>query len=346
MKQMDGLRILLLGNIGQVGFELQRSLSTLGDVIAVDRPAVELSEPDSIRQVVRANTPQVIINAAAYTAVDKAEEEPELARKINAIAPGIMAEEAKRLGALFITYSTDYVFDGGKAGPYTELDQPNPLSVYGRTKTEGDAAVQAVGGSFLIFRTSWVFGARGKNFFLTMLKLLQERESLQIVNDQVGAPTWSRSIAEATAQIIAQQVDSTRNPARPAFADKFAVLAGIYNLTCRDKTSWYGFTEWIAQRLAATGKTQLAKLRPISSEEYPLPAKRPINSALDNQKLLATFGISLPRWKEAAGLVFDSDKLGTFSGHEREAEKYPRAIRCAKPPPPSGSGPISSSKLR
>ena len=230
---------------------------------------------------------------------------PELARKINAIAPGIMAEEAKRLGAVFMTYSTDYVFDGSKQGPYTELDKPNPLSIYGRTKAEGDAAVQTVGGSYFIFRTSWVFGARGKNFFLTMLKLLQQRESLQIVDDQVGAPTWSRSIAEATAQIIAQKVDSTRSPSRPAFAEKFADIAGIYNMTCRDKTSWYGFTEWIAERLAASGKTQLAKLRPISSKEYPLPAKRPINSSLDNHKLLATFGIQLPTWKQAAGLVFE-----------------------------------------
>jgi dTDP-4-dehydrorhamnose reductase len=305
MTRMDGLRILLVGYIGQVGFELQRSLSTLGNVVAIDRPAVELSEPDSVRQVVRASKPQVIINAAAYTAVDKAEEEPELARKINAIAPGIMAEEAKRLGAVFMTYSTDYVFDGSKLGPYTELDKPNPLSVYGRTKAEGDAAVQAVGGSYFIFRTSWVFGARGKNFFLTMLKLLLERESLQIVDDQVGAPTWSRSIAEATAQIIAQKVDSAGSPARAAFAEKFADLAGIYNMTCRDKTTWYGFTEWIAQRLAATGKTQLARLRPISSDEYPLPAKRPINSGLDNEKLLTTFGILLPEWTQAAGLVFE-----------------------------------------
>ena len=197
---------LLVGKNGQVGWELRRTLSSLGEVVSVDPPEIELSSADSIREIIRDHAPQVIINAAAYTAVDKAEDEPELAMQINAAAPAIMAEEAKRLGALFVTYSTDYVFDGTKPGAYTEDDKPNPLSAYGRTKLAGDNAVRAVGGAYLIFRTSWVYGARGKNFLLTMTKLAAEREEIKVVNDQIGAPTWSRSLAETTAQIIAQRM--------------------------------------------------------------------------------------------------------------------------------------------
>ena len=192
------MRCLLIGNKGQVGWELQRTLSTLGEVTAVDRPEIELSSADSIRSTIRECSPQVIVNAAAYTAVDKAEDEPELAMQINATAPAIMAEEAKRTGALFVTYSTDYVFDGTKPSAYTENDQPNPLSVYGQTKLAGDNAIRDAGGAYLIFRTSWVYGARGKNFLLTMMKLAVEREELKVVDDQIGAPTWSRSLAEAT----------------------------------------------------------------------------------------------------------------------------------------------------
>ena len=197
---------LLVGKNGQVGWELRRTLSSLGEVVSVDRPEIELSSADSIREIIRDHAPQVIINAAAYTAVDKAEDEPELAMQINATAPAIMAEEAKRLGALFVTYSTDYVFDGTKPGAYTEDDKPNPLSAYGRTKLAGDNAVRDVGGAYLIFRTSWVYGARGKNFLLTMTKLAAEREEIKVVDDQIGAPTWSRSLAEVTAQIVAQRM--------------------------------------------------------------------------------------------------------------------------------------------
>lgn len=310
---MNSPRILLVGYVGQVGWELQRTLATLATVVAIDRPNIELSDPDSIRRVVRANEPQIIINAAAYTAVDKAEEEPDLARQINAVAPAVMAEEAKRLNAAFITYSTDYVFDGRKSGSYTELDNPCPLSEYGRTKAEGDNSVQSMGGSYLIFRTSWVYGSRGKNFLLTMVKLLQERESLRIVGDQIGAPTWSRSLAEATSQVIAQRISQVPRSSQRNYLDAFSDVKGIYNMTSRGSTSWYGFAETISQELASRGKTRLAHLNKIRSEDYLTPARRPLNSVLDNQKLFATFGIRLPEWKHAAGLVMEDVIGSSFS---------------------------------
>lgn len=297
---MSRARILLIGNRGQVGWELQRTLSTLGQVVALDRPQIELSNPDSIRAVVRENSPTFIINAAAYTAVDQAEDEPELATQINSVAPAIMAEEAKRSGAVFITYSTDYVYDGTKPGPYIETDKPNPLSVYGCTKLEGDQAVQAIDGAHFIFRTSWVYGARGKNFLLTMIKLGRERKSLKVVNDQIGAPTWSRLIAEATAQVISHCADGTGSPAQ-----QLADLRGAYNLTCGGNTSWHGFTDWILKSLAAKGDVGLAELDPISAAEYPTRARRPANSVLNCDKLEATFGIRLPEWDQAAALVMD-----------------------------------------
>lgn len=302
---MNSIHILLVGNVGQIGWELQRCLPTLGKLTAVDRPTIELSNEDSIRQIVRQHSPDLIINASAYTAVDKAEEEPDLARAVNATAPAVLAEEAKRLGAAFITYSTDYVFDGSKSGAYTETDQPHPLSVYGKTKLEGDLAVQAAGGSHIIFRTSWVYGARGKNFLLTMLKLLREREVLKIVDDQIGAPTWSRSIAEATAQIIAQQLRVSISRPGTSLGDRFVDVSGVYNMTAGQKTSWFGFTQWMAHYLSSVGKNGLARLVPIGSEEYPTPAKRPRNSILDNSKLRERFGVQLPDWDEAATQVMD-----------------------------------------
>ena len=302
---MNNFRILLVGYIGQVGWELRRTLSTLGNVTAVDRPQIELSDPDSIRSIIRANNPHLIINASAYTAVDKAEEEPEIARQINAIAPAIMAEEAKRLHAALITYSTDYVFDGSKPIAWTELDTPNPLSVYGKTKAEGDAAVAAVAGSHLIFRTSWVYGGRGKNFLLTMIKLLRERESLNVVDDQRGAPTWSRSLAEACAQVVAQRLSAGRERNYSTCAEEFLDVTGIYNCTSNGHTTWYGFTDSIRQHLASASKDTLARISPIASEKYPTPAKRPLNSVLDNRKLHETFGISLPAWSHALDLVME-----------------------------------------
>ena len=197
-------KILLTGKNGQVGWELERSLQPLGQVIAFDRSGLDLASPDSIRAVIREVKPELIVNPAAYTAVDKAESEPDLAMAVNGVAPGIIAEEAKRLGAALIHYSTDYVFDGTKAEPYTEDDVPKPINVYGKTKLAGEQAVQAIGVPHLIFRTSWVYGMRGKNFLLTILRMAKEKDELRIVDDQFGAPTWSRMIAETTAQVLAQ----------------------------------------------------------------------------------------------------------------------------------------------
>ena len=295
--------ILLIGNNGQVGWELQRTLATLGNVMVADqvntRLALNLADPDSIRSVVREVAPDLIVNAAAYTAVDKAEEEPELAMTVNGTAPGILAEEAKQGGAALIHYSTDYVFDGSADSPYSEKDQPNPINVYGRTKLAGDQAIEGVGGSYLILRTSWVYGARGQNFFLTMLRLAKERESLKIVDDQIGSPTWCRMIAECTAQILASA------PVLDGNLDIKAHLAdhaGVYNLTSSGSTSWYGFARAILDMTATGKQRKLHELLPIPTSEYPVPAPRPIYSVLSGDKLRDTFGLVMPEWQEALEL--------------------------------------------
>ncbi|BCB28732.1 NAD(P)-dependent oxidoreductase [Sulfurimicrobium lacus] len=283
------MKILLTGKNGQVGWELQRALGPLGQVVAVDRQVLDLGNPDSIRAVIREVRPDLIVNPAAYTAVDKAESEPELAMAVNGIAPGIMAEEAKKLGAAMIHYSTDYVFDGRKTSPYTEEDIPSPLNVYGKTKLAGEQAVQAAGIPHLILRTSWVYGARGKNFLLTILRLAKEREELKIVADQIGAPTWSRMIAEATAQILAQSVSPlTPHP---------SLLTGVYNLTAAGRTSWCGFTQAIVENAQAG-----TRVMPIPTSDYPLPAPRPLFSLLASDKLARTFGVALPLWDESLKL--------------------------------------------
>lgn len=229
------MRILLTGNTGQVGWELERTLMPLGEVVAVGRKAsptqLDLANLASIRPVIQTVQPDLIVNAAAYTAVDQAETEPDLALRVNGTAPGVIAEEAKRLGIPLIHYSTDYVFDGQKQSPYIETDTPDPVNIYGHTKLAGEVAIQQVGGGFLIFRTSWVYGLRGKNFLMTMLKLAREREELRIVDDQIGAPTWSRAIAETTAQIVAQGVQDIRE-----FCDQYR---GLYHLSAGGQTSWY-----------------------------------------------------------------------------------------------------------
>lgn len=279
--------ILLSGKNGQVGWELQTALSRLGPVIALDRGGMDLANPDSIRRAIRDAEPQIIVNAAAYTAVDKAETEPDLAMQVNGIAPGVMAQEAKRLRAVLVHYSTDYIFDGTKKQPYVEDDPPNPLSQYGRSKLAGEQAIASSGATHLIFRTSWVYAARAHNFLRTILRLARERNELRIVNDQVGAPTWARFIAEATAQVL-RQVGDGHKP--------IADHAGIYNLTGTGAVSWYGF----ASAVFAEAKAQLGvtppKLIPITTAEYPLPARRPANSRLDNSRLVATFGLTPPPW--------------------------------------------------
>lgn len=284
-------KILVIGKNGQIGWELERSLCVLGDVVAVDRQSIDLANADSILTSVRKVQPDVIVNAAAYTAVDKAESEPELAMTINGNAPGILAEEAKRLGALLIHYSTDYVFDGTKRTPYTEDDAPNPINVYGKTKLAGERAVQAVGGNYMILRTSWVYGLRGNNFLLTILRLLREKAELRIVDDQIGSPTWCRTISDATAHIVAFAL---RNPGQ--------LEAGLCHLTAGGQTSWCGFARAVAELAVARGQGQKTIL-PIASKEYPTPAKRPLYSVLANEKR-DSFLLSGPDWRRTLGLAF------------------------------------------
>jgi dTDP-4-dehydrorhamnose reductase len=240
----------------------------------------------------------VIINAAAYTAVDKAESDPELATAINATAPGVIAEEAKRLGSLLVHYSTDYVFDGAKPSSYVETDTPNPINVYGKTKLAGDQAIQSVGGDYLILRTSWVYGARGNNFLLTMLRLAQERAELRIVDDQIGAPTSSECIAQATANLLAQLLV----PAGGGLQGR----SGIYNLTNSGETSWCGFARSFLTKSAGTFGFKVPNLIPITTSEFPRPAKRPVNSRLSCQRVEQTFGVIMPHWEHALSLVLDT----------------------------------------
>lgn len=289
------MNILLTGVNGQVGWELRRTLAPLGRVVAVDRDELDLADPDALRARVRALSPGLIVNPAAYTAVDRAETEAAQARTINAVAPGILAEEAKRCGAILVHYSTDYVFDGSKDGPYLEDDVPKPLNVYGSTKLEGEQAIRASGVRHLILRLSWVYGRRGHNFLLTMQRLMRERAELKIVDDQVGAPTWSRLIAEATALILAQCLSPARGADRPE-------PWGTYHLTCGGATSWYGFASAIAELGGYS-----TRLIPIPTADYPTPARRPANSRLDNGKLERTFGVRLPDWREALELCLQTD---------------------------------------
>ncbi|MBD2201309.1 dTDP-4-dehydrorhamnose reductase [Calothrix sp. FACHB-1219] len=295
------MKILLTGVTGQVGWELQRTLMTIGEVIAVGRNInnpnlrMDLAQIDTIRRIIKEIKPDLIINPAAYTAVDKAETEPELAMTINAIAPGAIAEAAKEIGAAMIHYSTDYVFDGKKNTAYTELDEPNPQNIYGKTKLAGEQAIASVGVPYLILRTSWVYSLRGKNFLLTMLRLAQEREEIKVVDDQIGAPTWNRMIAEATAQIIGQAPGN--------ISDFFANRGGIYHLTASGETSWYGFAKAIFELDEKKSDRKLQKLTPITTKEYPTPASRPAYSLLDSQKLSQSFGLILPDWEKCLALL-------------------------------------------
>jgi len=268
------LRILLTGRTGQVGAELEQALPALGEVIATDRSALDLASADQIRRAVREAKPDVIVNAAAYTAVDKAESEPELAMRINGEAPGILAEEAKQLDALLLHFSTDYVFDGTKATPYVERDLPNPLNTYGRSKLAGEGAVVASGCRHLILRTGWVYSMRGQNFLMTILRLARERPALRVVSDQVGSPTAARDLAAGCSQLL-------RRPLEP----------GIFHMTAAGTTSWHGFAEAIVRN--AQLRTPVT---PIGSHEYATVARRPRNSVLNCAKLKAAYGIELPLW--------------------------------------------------
>jgi dTDP-4-dehydrorhamnose reductase len=284
--------ILIIGRIGQVGWELRRTLASLGRLVSVDYPEIDLTDGASIRQWVRDTAPAVIVNAAAYTAVDKAESEPERCQQINGVAPGILAEEGKKLGSLLVHYSTDYVFDGTKREAYVEDDAPNPLGVYGRSKLAGDQAVQQVDDNYLIFRLCWVYGARGQNFMLTIMRLAREREKLRVVGDQVGCPTWSRAIAETTSLAL-QRVLSAAEP---------AAYKGLYHLAASGQTSWHGFAEAI---VGGMPEKKCRQVEAITTPEYPTPARRPPFSVLCCEKLQRTFSLRLPRWEESLKQVLE-----------------------------------------
>ena len=280
------MRILLLGQHGQVSRELQLLFSSRHELIVLGREQLDLADTERLREAIRRLQPELIINAAAHTAVDAAESEPEAAFAINAIAPGVIAEEAAALDVPLIHYSTDYVFDGSKPTVYDEDDVPNPLGVYGRSKLAGEQAIAAVGGKHLILRTSWVYSLHGRNFLLTMQRLLQEREKLTIVADQIGAPTWAGAIAQSTRQLI------------ECWRDGKPGAWGVYHLTAAGDTSWFGFAQAIGQQLSKAGKP-CATLEPIPSSAYPTPAKRPLNSRLDCSRLAREWGVSQADWHDA-----------------------------------------------
>jgi dTDP-4-dehydrorhamnose reductase len=275
------LKILLLGRNGQVGWELERALAPLGEITALGRAELDLADVPRLAATVRTLQPGVIVNAAAYTAVDKAESDRDAAFAVNATAPRVLGEEAKRIRALLVHYSTDYVFDGAKGAPYVEDDATHPLNVYGASKLAGEEAIRKSACRHLILRTSWVYGPRGANFMLTMLRLAKERPELRVVDDQLGAPTSSKSIADATATVLARALESPR-------------LGGLYHLAAAGETSWCGFArEILAQAGLAT------PVVPIPTEQYPTPARRPRDSRLDCARLRETFGVTLARWEEA-----------------------------------------------
>ena len=302
----NDVKIVIVGRNGQLAWELQRALASLGSVTSVGRPEVDLTNPDSVRTAVRELRPDVLVNAAAYTSVDLAESEPEIAMKTNVEGPRALAEEAKKIGSLLVTYSSDYVFDGKKAISYTESDAPNPLNTYGASKLAGDRAVEDTGGAYLIFRTSWVYGARGKNFLNTILKLGAEREELRIVDDQVGAPTWSREIAIATGRVV-QNVLGTSGSASKYPAEKLGARRGIYNMTAGGRVSWHGFATAILEEAKkhAISPKPVARIVAIPTSEYPTPARRPTNSSLANEKLKEVFGTSLGDWRDSVTRVIE-----------------------------------------
>lgn len=277
------MKILVSGKTGQVGWQLERVLPSVGETIAVGRETLDLTRPDTIRKTIRAVRPDVIVNAAGYTHVDSAESKPEL-MQVNAVAPGIMAEEAKRIGAIFVHYSSVYLFDGTRPSPYTEGDAPNPINEYGRSKLAGEHAITQVDGTHLILRASWVYDTRARNFVLTMLRLAAEREELRVVDDQVGSPTWARSIAETTAAIL-RDIPRAR------------AAAGVYNLSALGAVSRHDFTQRMLELTRDLRSTPAPRLVRFKTTDFPLPAARPLNSALDNTKLAATFAVPLTDWE-------------------------------------------------
>jgi len=301
-------RILLLGTTGQVGRELQASFADFGELTCADRKSADFARPELVGSLVRHVAPDVILNAAAYTAVDRAESEPALARTVNAEAPRVLAEEALRLGALLVHYSTDYVFDGSNQEPWTEADEPNPLNVYGASKLAGERAIERIGCRRLVFRTSWVYGAHGSNFLCTMLRLARERERLSIVNDQFGAPTSSIEIAAATRLIVERVMEGQLRDEKD--------WTGTYHMTCADSTTWFGFAQAIFARAGRLPDGKLPQLIPIATADYPTPARRPRNSVLSNVRLVERFGIRLTPWAAALDTVM-AKLLSDAEGRDR-----------------------------
>ena len=290
-------KILQIGTNGQVGWELLRTCSPLGELIGLDYPAVDLSDSAGLRELVRNTKPDIIINAAAYTNVDKAEIEPELARAINAIGPGVLAEEAKKINAVIVHYSTDYVFDGTKGSPYLETDVTNPLNVYGKTKLEGEQAVQTVGGAYLVLRTSWVYSMRQGGFVSKVLQWSRQQEVLRVVDDQISSPTWARMLAAATALALAQGRDDP--------AGYISEKAGLYHIAGSGACSRYEWAKAILELDPKKSEHKVQQLLPAKSSQFPTPAERPLVSVLDCGKFAQVFGLRLPAWRESLQLAMD-----------------------------------------
>jgi dTDP-4-dehydrorhamnose reductase len=311
-------RILLTGKNGQLGGELLQFLPQCSQVIAPGRQELDLTDPGQIRRMVREVRPHVIVNAAAYTAVDQAENEEGMARAVNAEAPAVLAQESKKIGAAIIHLSTDYVFDGTKNSPYIETDPTSPINLYGKTKLEGELAIKSTGLSHLIFRASWIYGTRGRNFLLTVLRLASQQDELRIIRDQIGAPTWSRVIAQAIVRIL-QTIPVQKGDHIP-----FSEVSGTYNMTAGGEASWYEFAEailqeasamviepsWISQ--ASGGKAfRVRNIVPITTPEYPTAARRPAYSVLSNSRFEQTFGFRLPDWRVQLHCMFSEAELST-----------------------------------
>jgi dTDP-4-dehydrorhamnose reductase len=300
------MRVLVTGAVGQVGADVAHAFAGRAEVIALDRAALDLARPEAIVARVREAKPRLVVNAAAYTAVDRAESEAGLAHAVNARAPAILAEEAKRSGAFLVHYSTDYVFDGTKDSPYVETDPTAPLNVYGASKLEGERAVAASGCAHVILRTSWVYAPRGRNFLLTMLRLAETRDELRVVDDQHGAPTPSAELARATLELFAPPGEA--RPVEEADLERVGAASGLYHATPAGETSWYGFARAIfAQRAARMGEgSRVPRLVPIPSAEYPTPARRPANSVLSSERLARTFGVRLGSWEDGLARVLSA----------------------------------------
>ena len=300
------LRILITGANGQVGWNLQRTLCPLGEILAIDIDQIDLTDLEAVGKCVRDFQPDIVVNAAAYTAVDKAESEPDLAYAINVAAPKRIAEEAARFGALMVHYSTDYVYNGMKTDPYVEIDVTNPLSVYGETKLAGDDAIIRSGVPYIILRTTWVYDIRGKNFLRTIIRLAKEKEELRIVGDQFGAPTWARSLAEATTIVVSRCLE------RNSETGKWC--SGLFHCTAGGRTSWAGFArailedyndllDWPAETGEYGGELKAKRVVEIATEDYPTPARRPRNSVLSNAAILAEFSVAMPDWRDQLRLA-------------------------------------------